>query len=127
MHQCFDCQIKEDRKEITVVLVAKSLLYFFMAGLCEIGGGYLVWLWLREGKSIGLAIIGALVLVLYGIMPTLQPANFGRVYAAYGGVFIVLSILWGWQIDKIAPDRFDIIGGIVALAGVVVIMYVPRT
>jgi small multidrug resistance family-3 protein len=127
MHQCFDCQIKEDRKEITVVLVAKSLLYFFMAGLCEIGGGYLVWLWLREGKSIGLAIIGALVLVLYGIIPTLQPANFGRVYAAYGGVFIVLSILWGWQIDKIAPDRFDIIGGIVALAGVVVIMYVPRT
>jgi small multidrug resistance family-3 protein len=127
MHQCFDCQIKEDRKEITVVLVAKSLLYFFMAGLCEIGGGYLVWLWLREGKSIGLAIIGAVVLVLYGIMPTLQPANFGRVYAAYGGVFIVLSILWGWQIDKIEPDRFDIIGGIVALAGVVVIMYVPRT
>lgn len=108
------------------MLIAKSFFYFVLAGLCEIGGGYLVWLWLREGKSVGLAVIGAVVLVLYGIIPTLQPANFGRVYAAYGGVFIVLSILWGWQIDKIVPDRFDIIGGIVALAGVVIIMYAPR-
>ena len=108
------------------MLIAKSVFYFVLAGLCEIGGGYLVWLWLREGKSIGLAAIGAVVLVLYGIIPTLQPANFGRVYAAYGGVFIVLSLLWGWQVDKILPDRFDIIGGIVAVAGVVIIMYAPR-
>lgn len=108
------------------MLVAKSMFYFVLAGLCEIGGGYLVWLWLREGRSIGLAVIGAVVLVLYGIIPTLQPANFGRVYAAYGGVFIVLAILWGWQVDKILPDRFDIIGGIVALAGVIIIMYAPR-
>lgn len=108
------------------MLIAKSMFYFVLAGLCEIGGGYLVWLWLREGRSRVLALIGAIVLVLYGIIPTLQPANFGRVYAAYGGVFIVLSILWGWQIDKIVPDRFDIIGGIVALAGVVIIMYAPR-
>jgi small multidrug resistance family-3 protein len=70
--------------------------------------------------------LGAVVLVVYGVIPTLQPANFGRVYAAYGGVFIVLSTLWGWQIDKIVPDRFDIIGGIVALAGVTIIMYAPR-
>ena len=109
------------------MLVAKSIFYFILAGVCEIGGGYLVWLWLREGKSIGLAAIGAVVLVLYGIIPTLQPANFGRVYAAYGGVFIVLSILWGWRVDKILPDRFDVIGGIVALAGVVIIIYVPRS
>lgn len=108
------------------MFIGKSVFYFILAGLCEIGGGYLVWLWLREGKSIALAAIGAVVLVLYGIIPTLQPANFGRVYAAYGGVFIVLSILWGWRIDKIVPDRFDIIGGIVALAGVVIIMYAPR-
>src|SRR6476659_653584 len=109
------------------MLVAKSIFYFILAGVCEIGGGYLVWLWLREGKSIGLAAIGAVVLVLYGIIPTLQPANFGRVSAAYGGVFIVLSILWGWRVDKILPDRFDVIGGIVALAGVVIIIYVPRS
>jgi small multidrug resistance family-3 protein len=77
------------------MFVAKSLAFFVVAGLCEIGGGYLVWLWLREGRSIWVAIAGAVVLFLYGIVPTLQPANFGRVYAAYGGVFVVLSILWG--------------------------------
>jgi small multidrug resistance family-3 protein len=104
----------------------RSLSYFLLAGLCEIGGGYLVWLWLRENRSIWYAVLGAVVLVLYGVIPTLQPANFGRVYAAYGGVFIVLSLLWGWRIDKIIPDRFDIIGGAVALAGVFIIMYWPR-
>lgn len=106
--------------------IAKSLFYFVLAGLCEIGGGYLVWLWLRQGKSIWLALFGTLLLILYGVIPTLQPANFGRVYAAYGGVFIVLSIVWGWQVDKVAPDKFDLIGGGIALAGVLVIMYWPR-
>lgn len=106
--------------------VTKSLFYFVIAGLCEIGGGYLIWLWLREGKSVGLAVVGALVLVLYGIIPTLQPAHFGRVYAAYGGIFIVLSILWGWKIDRIRPDRFDVVGAVIALMGVVIIMYWPR-
>ena len=97
-----------------------------LAGLCEIGGGYLVWLWLRESKPAWYGLVGAVVLVLYGVIPTFQPAHFGRVYAAYGGVFIILSILWGWQVDKIAPDRFDIIGGVVALLGVAIIMYWPR-
>lgn len=106
--------------------IAKSLFYFVLAGLCEIGGGYLVWLWLRKGKSIWFALTGATVLILYGVIPTLQPANFGRVYAAYGGIFVVLSILWGWQIDKIVPDKFDLIGGLIALIGVFVIMYWPR-
>jgi small multidrug resistance family-3 protein len=103
-----------------------SIFYFLLAGLCEIGGGYLVWLWLREGKPLWYALAGAVVLILYGIVPTLQPAHFGRVYAAYGGVFIVLSILWGWQVDKISPDRFDLIGGFVSLLGVGIIMYWPR-
>ena len=67
-----------------------------------------------------------MILVLYGVIPTLQPAHFGRVYAAYGGVFIVLSILWGWKIDGIAPDRFDLIGGVIAMMGVGIIMYWPR-
>ena len=106
--------------------ILKSLSYFVLAGFCEIGGGYLIWLWLREGKSIWCALIGVIVLAFYGVVPTLQPAHFGRVYAAYGGVFIALSILWGWKIDKIAPDRFDIIGGVVALLGVMIIMYWPR-
>ena len=67
-------------------------------------------------------------LILYGIIPTLQPenSNFGRVYATYGGIFIVLSILWGWKVDNIIPDKFDLIGGFIALIGVLIIMYAPR-
>ncbi|MCF6157514.1 MAG: YnfA family protein [wastewater metagenome] len=103
-----------------------SILFFILAGLCEIGGGYLIWLWLREDKSIWLGLFGAIVLIAYGVIPTLQPANFGRVYAAYGGIFVALSILWGWQVDKIIPDRFDLIGGCVVLFGVFIIMYWPR-
>ena len=103
-----------------------SLFYFVIAGLCEICGGYLVWLWLREGKNLWVGLVGGIVLFLYGIIPTFQPASFGRVYAAYGGVFVVLSLLWGWQIDKVTPDKFDILGGLIALVGVGVIMYWPR-
>ena len=106
--------------------IARSLFYFLLAGLCEIGGGYLIWLWLREARSIWYGVFGAIVLIFYGIVPTFQPANFGRVYAAYGGIFIVLSILWGWGIDKKAPDELDLIGGFIALIGVFVIMYWPR-
>ncbi len=80
----------------------------------------------KRGKEFLAFLFGAIVLILYGIIPTFQPANFGRVYAAYGGIFILLSILWGWQIDKITPDRFDVIGGFIALVGVSVIMYWPR-
>jgi len=108
------------------IKILKSLFYFLLAGLFEIGGGYLIWLWLREGKSIWLGFMGSLILILYGVIPTLQPANFGRVYAAYGGIFIVLSILWGWQIDGVKPDKFDWLGGWIALLGVLVIMYAPR-
>lgn len=108
--------------------LARSASLFLIAGLCEIGGGYLVWIWLREGKSVWLGLIGGIVLVLYGVIPTLQPAafNFGRVYAAYGGVFIVLSLLWGWQVDKKTPDPFDLIGAFICMVGVAVIMYWPR-
>jgi small multidrug resistance family-3 protein len=106
--------------------IAKSLFYFLLAGLLEIGGGYLIWLWLREGRGLVLALGGALALMLYGIIPTLQPAAFGRVYAAYGGIFVVLSLLWGWRIDHTIPDRFDLIGALVALLGVAIIMYWPR-
>ncbi len=108
--------------------LAQSAGYFVLAGLFEIGGGYLIWLWLREGKSAWFALFGVVILALYGVIPTLQPrsADFGRVYAAYGGVFIVLSILWGWRVDRIVPDRADIIGGLVALVGAAIVMYWPR-
>lgn len=105
----------------------QSLVLFLAAGLCEIGGGYLFWLWLREGKSAWLAVIGVVVLTIYAVLPTLQPANFGRAYAAYGGVFVVLSILWGWGVDGVVPDKYDWLGGWIALLGVLVIMYAPRS
>ena len=106
--------------------IIKSLLIFFIAGLCEIGGGYLVWQWLREGRNLWIGALGGALLVLYGVIPTLQTASFGRIYAAYGGIFIVLSLLWGWQVDKTTPDRYDLIGGGIALVGVLIIMYWPR-
>lgn len=108
--------------------IIQSVFYFILAGIFEIGGGYLVWLWLREGKPFLLGILGAATLILYGVIPTLQPpgAPFGRIYAAYGGIFIALSVLWGWFIDHTAPDYFDLLGTAIALAGVAVIMYAPR-
>jgi len=103
-----------------------SILLFFLAGLCEIGGGYLVWLWLREDFSWMLGAVGGFVLFLYGIVPTFQKARFHRVYAAYGGVFIVISVFWGWLIDGVAPDTYDIIGTMIAVIGVLIIFYYPR-
>lgn len=99
---------------------------FIVAALLEIGGGYLVWLWLRERKKIKYGLIGGIILFLYGIIPTLQPSNFGRVYAAYGGIFVVMAIIWGLIIDKKRPDRYEIIGGIIVLIGALIIFYAPR-
>ena len=107
--------------------ISSNQFFFLLAGLFEIGGGYLIWQWLREGKSLWYALAGAIVLILYGIVPPLQPkGNFGKIYAAYGGIFIVMSLLLGWRIDDITPDRYDIIGAAIALIGVGVIMYWPR-
>ena len=106
--------------------IPRSVILFIAAGLCEIGGGWLMWQWLREGQKFSWAIVGALVLILYGIIPTFQPSHFGRVYAAYGGFFIVLSLVWGWLVDGDAPDRFDLIGGSISLFGVLLMMYWPR-
>ena len=106
--------------------ILRSIALFGLAGLCEIGGGYLVWQWLREGRGVGVGALGGLILILYGVIPTLQPAHFGRVYAAYGGIFVVLSLLWGWRFDHTRPDVFDVIGAAVCLIGVAIIMYAPR-
>jgi small multidrug resistance family-3 protein len=103
-----------------------TLVLFFAAALLEIGGGYLVWQWLREKKGIVLGLTGGIILFIYGIIPTLQPSHFGRTYAAYGGVFIISSILWGMFVDKKKPDRFEIIGSLVAICGAIIIFYTPR-
>lgn len=105
-----------------------AILLFAIAGLAEIGGGYMVWLWLRESRPLWYGIVGSLILVVYGIIPTLQSfPSFGRVYAAYGGVFIVLAVLWGWLIDKKAPDLYDWIGAAICLVGVSVMLWAPRS
>jgi small multidrug resistance family-3 protein len=103
-----------------------SLGLFFLAALAEIGGGYLVWMWIKQKKKMIFGIVGGIVLFTYGIIPTLQPADFGRVYAAYGGFFIISSILWGTVIDKKKPDRYEVIGATVAVIGASLIFYAPR-
>ena len=106
--------------------IIKSLLIFILAGLCEIGGGYLIWQWLKEDKPYWYGIIGGIILVAYGIAATWQTANFGRVYATYGGIFIVLALLWGWKVDNFKPDKYDILGAAIALIGTCIIIYMPR-
>lgn len=108
--------------------MVKAIVLFVLAGLAEIGGGYLIWQWLREDKSALLGLLGGIALVLYGIIATWQVfPSFGRVYAAYGGVFIVLSVLWGWGVDKKTPDVYDCLGAAICLVGVSVMLLAPRT
>jgi len=100
---------------------------FVLAGLCEIGGGYLVWGWMREHKPLAWALLGAGVLAAYGVVAALQPiSEFGRVYAAYGGIFIALSLAWGFMVDGFHPDRWDLLGAAICIVGVVVMVAAPR-
>ncbi|URN96347.1 MAG: YnfA family protein [Candidatus Pristimantibacillus lignocellulolyticus] len=104
-----------------------GLILFVVAGIAEIGGGYLIWLWLREGRPTYFGVLGGLSLALYGIVATFQNfPTFGRVYAAYGGVFIVLSVLWGWGVDKKMPDLYDWLGAAICVVGVSVMLFAPR-
>lgn len=107
-------------------MILRSVGLFILAGLAEIGGGYLVWQYMRSDWPVAAVLIGAMILVAYGFIPPLQPASFGRVYAAYGGIFIVMALLWGWWIDRRTPDQFEILGAALALVGVAIIMYWPR-
>lgn len=108
-------------------MTGKSIALFAAAAIAEIGGAYLVWIGLREDKGVLFVILGFLALGLYGLVATLQPSSeFGRVLAAYGGVFIVGSIAWGMAFDSFRPDRYDLAGAAICLLGVGVIMYAPR-
>ncbi|HZD33667.1 MAG TPA: YnfA family protein [Nitrososphaeraceae archaeon] len=110
--------------KINKILV--SLFFFLIAGICEIGGGYLIWLWLREDMSWILGAVGGFILFLYGIVPTFQPTYFHRIYATYGGIFIVMALMWGLIFEGAVPDIYDIIGAIIAIVGIGIIFYAPR-
>ena len=107
---------------------------FILSGLLEIGGGWFVWVfmrgrdgWPKDGHAWWVGLIGCVLLVGYGFIPTLQPIDdFGRIYAVYGGVFIAMSFIWAYALDGFVPDLGDIIGSIVALSGVSIILFWPR-
>ncbi len=108
-------------------MTGRSIALFAAAALAEIGGAYLVWVGLRDDKGPLVVALGVIALGLYGVVATFQPDNeFGRVLAAYGGVFIVGSLVWGIAFDGFRPDRYDLIGAAICLVGVAVIMYPPR-
>lgn len=109
------------------VSTVRSLVLFTAAAAAEIGGAYLIWLGLRQGKGPLMIAAGAVALVLYGLAVAQQPNQaFGRVLAAYGGVFIVGSLLWGVVFDDFQPDRFDLAGAMICLLGVGTMIYMPR-
>lgn len=109
------------------VTILRSLALFALAALLEIGGAWLVWQGLREQRGLIWAGAGVIALGLYGLAATMQPdPHFGRVLAAYGGVFVAGSLLWGVLVDGFRPDRWDVIGALICMAGVLVIMYAPR-
>jgi len=105
-------------------MTARSIWLFVLAALCEIGGAWLVWQAVKEGRAWWWAAAGGIALVAYGFVAALQPdANFGRVLAAYGGVFVVGSLAWAVVLDGFRPDRYDVAGAVICLVGVGVIMY----
>ena len=107
--------------------VARSVALFVLAAVAEIGGAWLVWQGVREARGLLWIGTGVIALGAYGFVATLQPdANFGRILAAYGGVFVAGSLLWGMAADGFRPDRYDVAGALLCLVGVAVIMYAPR-
>ena len=108
--------------------VLRSIALFLLAALAEIGGSWLIWQGIREHRGLLFAGAGVLALGAYGFVATLQPdPNFGRILAAYGGIFVAGSLGWGILVDGFRPDRWDLTGALLCLAGVAVIMYAPRS
>ena len=109
------------------MIVLRSLVLFVLAAFAEIGGAWLVWQGWREHRGLWFIAAGVVALGAYGFVATFQPdSHFGRILAAYGGIFVAGSLAWGMVVDGYRPDRWDVIGALICLLGVAVIMYVPR-
>tara|TARA_Y100000588_G_C14163752_1_gene885981 strand:+ start:585 stop:938 length:354 start_codon:yes stop_codon:yes gene_type:complete len=108
------------------LIEAKTIGLFFITAVAEILGCYLPYLWLKDGKSVWILLPAALSLALFVWLLSLHPTAAGRVYAAYGGVYIFVAILWLWIVDGIRPTVWDIVGVTVALIGMTIIMFAPR-
>lgn len=104
----------------------KTISLFLITALAEIVGCYLPYLWLREGKTAWLLVPGALSLAFFAWLLSLHPTAAGRVYAAYGGVYIFMAILWLWAVEGVRPTTWDLLGSLVALLGMAIIMFAPR-
>ena len=112
----------------SIMDIGRSVVLFLVAAIAEIGGAWLVWQGVREQRGLLWVVGGVVALGAYGFVATFQPdPHFGRILAAYGGVFVAGSLAWGMVLDGFRPDRFDVIGALVCLAGVAVIMYAPRS
>jgi small multidrug resistance family-3 protein len=105
---------------------ARSFGLFFAAAVFEVGGAYLIWQWLRTGKTAIFILLGLAALFIYSLIQTLQTFNFGRAFAAYAGIFLVTALCWGWIVDGKRPDTWDWVGAAICLVGVTVIVAVPR-
>jgi len=108
------------------LLESKTIGLFFVTAIAEILGCYLPYLWLKEDKSIWLLVPAAMSLALFAWLLSLHPTAAGRVYAAYGGVYIFVAILWLWAVDGIRPTLWDVVGACVAMLGMAIIMFAPR-
>jgi len=109
------------------MFVARTVGLFVLTAVAELAGCYLPYLWLREGKSPWLLVPGALSLALFAWLLTLHPGAAARTYAAYGGIYVATALLWLWVIEGRQPHRWDLIGGLVAITGMAIIAFAPRT
>ncbi len=104
----------------------KAISIFIVAGILEIGGGYLIWMWLRKGYGVGYGLMGAAILAGCAIATTFQSSSFGRISATYGAFYIIMSLIWAYFFDDFIPDRYDIIGSVICVTGAMIIYYAPR-
>lgn len=115
----------ENKLEV-VTRILYVIMILLLSSICEVGGGWMIWQVMREGRKYYFLIPGSIILIIYGFIMSFQMLTFSRAFATYGGVFILVSILWGWAIDKEIPDKWDWIGTSISIVGVAIIAFIPR-